>query len=338
MSTADLANFEEAALAIPSYRFVSGQVKNNLRVHFSTMGHKQHAPDGSVSNAVLLLHNTTGSSAYWREESVASQLFGPGQPLDLQKYFVITPDALGFGKSSRPSDGLRGAFPNFRYDDIVDLTHRLVTEHLGVLKLRLIVGISMGGMLTWLMAGRYPELADAILPISCQPGPMSGRNWIQRRISIEAIRNDPDWNGGMYDKNPTHFAYAAPVGPMMLRSVVRLQEAAPDRKAADAFYWEFVERARKSDANDRLYQLEASMDYDPTPNLDRIKARITTISFEDDALNPIELGVVDRVVAELPSAKHVVVCAGPESNGHLTAKRAELWAPYISDILDQRIT
>ena len=333
MSSADLVNFVEAELVIPSYRFVNGQDESNLRVHFATMGQKQHAPDGSVSNAVLLLHNTTGSSAYWREEGVASQLFGPGQPLDLQNFFVITPDALGFGKSSKPSDGLRGTFPNFRYDDIVDLTHHLVTEHLGVTKLRLIVGVSMGGMLTWLMAGRYPELADAILPISCQPGPMSGRNWIQRRISIEAIRNDPNWNGGMYDKNPSHFAFAAPVGPMMLRSVMRLQEAAPDRKAADAFYWEFVERARKSDANDRLYQLEASMDYDPTPNLHRIEANVITVSFADDQLNPIELGVVDHVIDSLSAAKHIVVPAGPDTQGHLTAKRAGLWAHHISALL-----
>ena len=325
--------YTESDLEIPLYKFESGQTMNNLRLHYKTLGAQTFDENGAVSNAVLLLHNTTGSSDFWVREDIFSNLFGVGCPLDLNRYFVIAPDALGFGRSSKPSDGLRGKFPNFRYNDLVDLTHTLLTKHLGVEKLNLIVGISMGGMLTWLFAGRFPEFARAILPISCQPGPMCGRNWIQRRISIEAIRNDPDWNEGMYDVNPTHFAFAAPIGPMMLRSVTRLQEQAPDRDSADAFYWEFVERARKSDANDRLFQLEASMDYDPTPNLDSIKARVTTVSFEDDELNRTNLGVVERALERIPNAKHVIVPAGSETEGHMSAKHTKFWEDEVSSLL-----
>lgn len=329
----DLRGHTSSRMQIVSYQFECGQRLDNLNLYYRTLGSPSVDAEGGINNAVLLLHNTTGSSEFWLQDQVASRLFGKGQPLDLSKYFVIAPDALGFGKSSKPSDGLKGQFPNFRYNDLVDLTHRLLIDELGVHKLKLIVGISMGGMLTWLIAGRYPEMVDAILPISCQPGPMSGRNWIQRKISIEAIRNDPDWNGGMYESNPQHFAFAAPIGPMMLRSVTRLQEQAPDRESADKFYWSLVERARKSDANDRLFQLEASMNYDPSPNLNRITAKVSTVSFEDDELNPIELGVVDRAIAGLPSAKHIVVPRSPETEGHLSAKLAHYWDDQIAPLL-----
>lgn len=325
--------YHEEVAVFSNYRFKNGQILDALKVQYFTIGTPKLNADGQPTNAVLLLHNTTGSGKYWLQDDVAGRLFGPGQPLDAQEYFIIAPDAVGFGRSSKPSDGLKGQFPNYRYDDLVDLTHKILTEKLNVVRLKLILGISMGGMLTWLLAGKYPDLAEKILPISCQPGPMSGRNWIQRRISIEAIRNDPDWNGGMYEKNPTHFAFAAPIGPMMLRSVVRLQEQASTRKEADAFYWDFVERAKKADANDRLYQLEASMEYDPTPNIGHIKADVLTVSFEDDALNPLEIGVVEQALKKIPGAKHEIVRAGPDTLGHLSAKKASLWVKYLSDFM-----
>ena len=334
MESLNWLGYHEADYLIKNFQFENGQVTEDLKLHYFTMGEKSFDADNKISNAVLLLHNTTGSGKYWLQPNVANELFGNEQCIDLKKYYVIVPDLIGFGQSSKPSDGLRGNFPNYRYIDLVRLTHQLLTEVLGITHLKLIVGISMGGMLTWMIAGMYPDFTELAMPISCQPGPISGRNWIQRRISIEAIRNDPGWNDGMYEVNPSHFAFAAPIGPMMLRSLVKLQQTAPTRKEADKFYWEFVERAKNSDANDRLFQLEASMDYDPTNIIEGIKARVLTVSFADDELNPISLGVVDRVIAQIDNARHEIVPASAETFGHLSGSHAKLWSRYLEELLE----
>ena len=326
---------QERDFRIANFRFGSGEVLDELRLHYKTLGAPRLSADGSIGNAVLLLHNTTGSSQTWLEPSMADHLFGPGQPLDPEACYVIIPDMIGFGRSSKPSDGLRTRFPRYRYDDMVTLTHRLLTEVLGVERLSLLVGISMGGMLAWLYGGSHPDFVERLVPIAAQPGPMSGRNWMQRRISIEAIRNDPEWNDGNYETNPSRYVFAAPLSGLFIQSVVRLQEKAPTRAAGDALYRQMVDRARKGDANDRLYQLEASMDFDPSHLLDRIGARVLAINFEDDELNPPELGTVEPAISDIPGAEYVLVPAGAETNGHYSTLLPHLWLPHLSAFLNR---
>lgn len=333
-NTPEFLNFCEADFAIEDFRFASGQHIDRLRLHYFTMGTKKHFSDGQISNAVLLLHNTTGSGKTWLSSSLADHLFGDGQVFDLRHHFCIVPDMIGFGRSSKPSDGLRARFPNYRYNDMVVATRRLMKGALGIERLSLILGLSMGGMLTWAWATRHPGDSDAFIPIACQPGPMSGRNWLQRRISIEAIRNDPEWQNGDYDENPSWFAYTAPFSALMTQSVLRLQNAAPSRQAADHYYETLVERARSSDANDRLYQLEASMDYDPSPDLHRVGAPLLVINFADDELNPPALGVVEAAIAKLSNARSVLIPATPETFGHRSALHAEFWQSHVASFIE----
>ena len=322
-------NQQEGNFTIANFEFGSGEVLDELTLHYMTLGTPSHDSDGTIANAVLLIHNTTGSSRTWLEPTLADELFGEGQALDLRKYYVVIPDMVGFGASSKPSDGLRARFPHYRYDDMVVSAHRLLTEGLGIRRLKLLLGISMGGMLAWLYGEKYPDFMEALVPVASQPGPMSGRNWIQRRVSIEAIRNDPDWNDGDYETNPTRYVVTAPYSGLLIQSVVRLQEKAPTREAGDALYRSLVERAKKGDANNRLYQVEASMDYDPSGDLDKIRARLLAINFEDDELNPPQLGTVEPAIARIPGARYVLVPAGKETNGHYSTLLAHLWAPHL---------
>ncbi len=328
-------NVRDETHVLRDFPFDSGQSLAELALRCVTVGTPRRDAAGAVTNAVLLLHNTTGSADTWLRPSLGGALFGPGEPLDAAKHFLIIPDAIGFGGSSKPSDGLRARFPNYRYADMVRAIHVLVTETLGIAHLRLAVGISMGGMLTWMMAGTYPGLMDAVVPVACQPGAMSGRNWIQRRVAIEAIRNDPEWNGGDYETNPTRYVLTAPFSGLLTQSVVRIQERAPSREAGDGYYRELVERARAGDANDRLYQVEASMDYDPSGALERITARVLAINFADDELNPPALGVMEPAIAAIPGARHELIPAGPDSNGHLTSLLAALWKAPLREFLEE---
>ena len=317
---------------IRDFAFQSGERLPELRQHFMKLGEPRRGPGGANENAVLLLHNTTGSSKGWLTDDLAGELFGPGQPLDASRYFLVMPDAIGFGGSSKPSDGLRARFPHYRYQDMVVAQHRLLTEGLGISHLKLVLGLSMGGMLTWLWGETYPDFMDLLVPLASQPAAMSGRNWIQRRMQIESIRNDPDWNNGDYAQQPWRYTLT-PFGALLTQSVVRLQETAPTREAADALYRQMVERARKGDANDRLYQLESSMDYDPAPNLSRIKAPVVAINFADDQLNPPELGTVADAIGGLPNGRLVLVPAGEGSRGHYTALQASRWKSHLSDAM-----
>lgn len=326
-------NQTEHLFILENFLFGSGEHLAELRQHAVTFGTPQRNAAGAITNAVLLLHNTTGSGATWLSPEFADHLFAPGKALDAGKYFLVAGDMIGFGRSSKPSNGLRARFPHYRYADMVTAQHRVLTEHLGIAHLRLVLGLSMGGMLTWMFGEMYPDFMDALMPIASQPGPMSGRNWIQRRINIEAIRSDPDWNNGDYGRNPTRWSLTAPIGALMTQSVVRIQEMAPTRAAADALYRRFVERAAKGDANDRLYQLEASMDYDPSGGLGRIKAQLFALNFADDALNPPELGVLEPAVATIPGARAMTLPAGSLTQGHYTTMRAELWQNHAAEFL-----
>jgi homoserine O-acetyltransferase/O-succinyltransferase len=328
-------NQREGDFIIKDYRFASDETLPELKVHYTTLGTAKRNAAGEIVNGVLLLHGTSGTSKNWLLPSLADELFGPGQPLDASQYFIVLPDGVGRGGSSKPSDGLRAKFPHYRYRDIVATEHRMLTEGLNVRHLRLVLGSSMGGMHTWMWGEMYPDLMDALVPIASQPIAISGRNWITRRIAIEAIRNDPDWNNGNYQKNPTRYVYTAPFSALMTESVARLQEMAPSREAGDALYAQMVERAKKTDANNQVYAIEAVMDYDPSKDLEKIKARLLAINFADDAVNPPELDVLAPAIKRIPNAKYVIIPAGPQTHGHFTHLRAALWKQHLIDFLKE---
>ncbi len=288
-------NYQESDFVLKDYRFASGEVLPELKLHYRTMGVPQRNAQGKIVNGVLLLQGNTGTGENWLRPSLADHLYGPGQPLDARDYFIIMQDALGRGGSSKPSDGLRGNFPRYRYRDMVDSGYRLITEGLGVAHLRLVIGSSMGGMHAWMWAEKYPGLMDGVVPISCQPVEISGRNWLGRRAAAEAIRHDPDWNGGFYDQNPRHYIYAA-AGNFGVESPTRIQEMAPTLAAANALYERRLDDAAKGDANNQLWAIEAIQDYNPEPDLDKITAKVLLINDAEDHANPPELGTVERAM------------------------------------------
>ena len=326
MTEPNWPNLREDDFILRDFRFQSGETLPELRQHYIAIGDPQHP-------AVLLIHNTTGTAKTWLEPGLADELFGPGQPLDAGKHFIVIPDIIGVGRSSKPSDGLRARFPHYRLHDVAVAQHRLVAEGLGIARVKLVMGLSLGGMLTWMFGGMFPDFADALVPVASQPGPMSGRNWIQRKINVEAIRNDPKWMNGDYVEQPTHWARAAPLSALFTQSVVRIQEQAPTRQKGDAFYDQLVERAKKGDANNRLYQIESTMDYDPSADLEKIKARLFAINFADDAVNPPELGVLEAGVARIPGARYVMLPASPQSQGHFSSMCAALWKRHLAEFL-----
>jgi homoserine O-acetyltransferase len=312
-------NQREADFVITDFRFASGETLPELRLHYITLGTPRRNATGAITNGVLLLHGTGGTSTSWLQASLAGELFRAGQPLDAARYFIIIPDGIGAGRSSKPSDNLRDKFPQYRYRDMVQAQYRLLTEGLGIRHLRLVLGTSMGGMHTWLWGGMYPDFMDGLVPLASQPTPMSGRNWLMRRIRIEAIRNAPD-----------AYMYTLPLAQLNTESVVRLQEMAPTREAADALYKKMVGDARRNDPMDQLYVVEASMDYDPSPELHKIRAPLLAINFADDAINPPELGVVEPAIARIPTAKYVLIPAGRETHGHYTYFRAAIWKSHLA--------
>jgi len=226
-------NYQEGDFIIRNYVFRSGEILPELRLHYRTLGTAKHNAASKIINGVLLLQGNTGTGANWLRPSLADKLFLPGQPLDAAEYFIIMPDAIGRGGSSKPSDGLKGKFPHYRYHDMVESGYRLVTEGLGVAHLRLIIGSSMGGMHAWMWAEMYPDLVDGVVPISCQPIEISGRNWISRRAAAEAIRHDPEWNKGDYEKNPSYYIWTAAANSLRTESATRIQELAPTRATLD---------------------------------------------------------------------------------------------------------
>ena len=328
-------NQREGEFVIKDFRFASGEVLPELKLHYRTLGTARRNAAGEIINGVVLLHGTSGSGADWLRPSLGNELFGPGQPLDVAKYFIILPDGIGRGGSSKPSDGLRAKFPHYRYHDIVTAEHQLLTEHLNVRHLRLVLGSSMGGMHSWMWGYMYPDLMDGVVPIASQPIQVSGKNWIQRRVAIEAIRNDPDWNGGNYVKNPSHYIYTVPYGFVQTENAVQIQNMAPTQAAADDLYKKLVEDAKKRDANDVLWGIEAVMDYDPGPHLEKIKAKLLAINFADDGTNAPELGTLEAGVKRIKSARYVIVPASKDTHGHFTHLRAVFWKGHLAEFMNE---
>ena len=328
-------NQREGDFIIKDFKFTSGETLPELKLHYTTLGTPKRNGAGEITNAVVLLHGTSSTGKAWLIPSLANELFGPGQPLDASQYYVVLPDGIGRGGSSKPSDGLKGKFPHYRYHDIVGSEHRMITEGLGIKHLRLVMGSSMGGMHTWMWGYLYPDLMDGLVPIASQPIEISGRNWIQRRIAIEAIRTDPDWNNGDYVKNPTRFAVTAPYSAVQTESVLQIQEQAPTLKDGDALYNKLVETAKKRDANDTLWATEAVMDYNPTPHLEKIKAKLMAINFADDEVNPPELGVTEREIKRIPNARYVLIPGTAQTHGHFTHLRAAFWKAHLAEFLKE---
>ena len=311
------------------FKFHSGEVMPELRLHYTTIGEPSGQP-------VLVLHGTTGSAASMLTPSFAGELFGAGQPLDAAKYYIIIPDGIGHGKSSKPSDGLRAKFPKYDYADMVDAQYRLLKEGLGVSHLRLVIGNSMGGMHTWLWGERYPDFMDALAPMAAQPTAMSSRNWMMRRLIIDSIRNDPDWKDGNYTTQPRAFKTAAVFFAIATSGgTLAYQKMTPTREKADKLLDERLAAPFTADANDYLYQWEASSDYDASPGLARITAALLAINSADDERNPPETGLMVAALKQVKNGRLHLIPASEETRGHGTTGMAKFYAQPLADLLQR---
>jgi homoserine O-acetyltransferase/O-succinyltransferase len=324
---ADYPAPKEGSWVVRDFRFHTGEVLSELRLHYTTVG----APTGEP---VLILHGTTGSGTGMLNPGFAGELFGPGQPLDASRYYIVLPDAIGTGKSSKPSDGLRTKFPKYNYDDMVDAQYRLITEHLGVRHLRLVLGNSMGGMQTWIWAQKYPHFIDIAVPMASLPTEMSGRNWMMRRLIIDSIRNDPEWMNGNYTKQPRSLQFASVFFAIGTNGGNQgLQTRAPTREKADALLNQRLSAQFRGDANDHLYQWDSSRDYNASPGLERIEATLLAINSADDERNPPELGLLDRDIKRVKSGRVLLIPGGAETFGHGTTARAKFWKKELAELL-----
>jgi homoserine O-acetyltransferase/O-succinyltransferase len=309
------------------FKFHTGATMPELRLHYTTVGEPTGQP-------VLVLHGSGGDASRMLTAEFAGQLFGPGQPLDASKYYIIIPDGIGHGQSSKPSDGMKTAFPRYDYDDMVDAHYRLVTEGLGIKHLRLVIGNSMGGMHAWIWAVRYPQMMDAVVPMASQPTAMAARNWMLRRMMIETIRNDPDYKDGNYTAQPRMMKYAVNAYQIATGGgTLGYQTLAPTTAKADKMVDDRLAVAVTADANDFLYQWEASHDYDPSAGMEKIAAALLAINAADDERNPPETGVTDAAIKRINNGKLYLIPASTETRGHLTTGNAKFYSQQLRELL-----
>ena len=324
---ADFAAQRAGDYVIKDFRFASGQVLPELKMHYTTLGDPGGEP-------VLILHGTTGSGTGMLSAPFGSELFGPGQPLDAAKYYVILPDSIGTGQSSKPSDGLHAKFPQYDYDDAVRAQYQLVTAHLGVRHLRLVLGNSMGGMMTWIWAEQYPSMLDIAVPMASLPVAMGSRNWALRRFLVDSIKNDPEWMGGDYQKQPRSWQFATTYFSLATNGGSQhLYRLAPTSAKADAMIDHALAAPMKGDANDHLYQWASSRDYDPSAGLEKIQATVLAINSADDERNPTELGVLDSAMKRVRHGSVLLIPASPNTFGHGTTAHAEFWKDQLAELL-----
>lgn len=323
----------EGDVVIKDFRFRSGEVLPELRLHYRTFGKLEFDANGKARNAVLITHGTGGTGAQFLRPEFSGELFRPGGVLDATRYFIVLPDGIGHGKSSKPSDGLRAKFPHYGYLDMVEAQHQLLTK-LGVNHLRLAMGTSMGGMHTWLWGELHPEFTDALMPLASLPGQISGRNRVWRRVIIDAIRQDPQWQQGNYEQQPQSLRTAHQMLYLIGSNPVQRQALMPTLKRSDTVLDESVAASIKAtDANDVLYQLEASLDYDPAPALEKIRVPLTAVNSADDLINPPELGILEREIKRVPQGKAIVIPLSPATNGHGTHTLAKVWQQHLVELL-----
>lgn len=320
-----------------NFKFESGETLPELRLHYRTLGTPRKDASGQVRNAVLIMHGTGGTGAQFVGRQFAGVLFGAGQLLDATKYFIVLPDAIGHGKSSKPSDGLRMKFPRYNYNDMVDAQHRLLTEHLGVNHLRLVMGTSMGGMHSWVWGERYPDFMDALMPLASLPVMIAGRNRMLRRMIMDSIKNDPDWQNGEYKTQPMRGLTQAQYGLLIMSSIpLQWQKDAPTREAADKSFDERVRAAvAGKDANDMLYYFDASRDYDPSPLLEKIKAPLVAINSADDQVNPPELGIAEREIKRVKRGRFILLPITDQTRGHGTHTLPAIWQEHLAALLKE---
>ena len=319
----------EGDFVIHDFRFHTGETLPELKQHYVTLGDPKNP-------AVLVLHGTGGNGAGLLNDAFGGELFGPGQPLDAARYFIILPDAIGTGQSSKPSDGLRMKFPRYTYDDMVAAQQRLLTEHLGVKHLKLVLGNSMGGMLTWAWGEAQPDFMDGLVPLASTPTAMASRNWAMRRLLIETIKADPAFQNGNYTSQPPSLRYANAFFSVGTSGGTRgWQARAGSHAEADRAVDQLLAGPLRGDANDTIYQFDASRDYDPAPGLDRIKARVLAINSADDERNPVETGVMEKQMARLSKGSFYLIPASEKTSGHGTTGHAALWKAKLSAWLAQ---
>lgn len=325
----------EGDVTLRNFKFGSGETLPELRMHYAALGKPRRNKKGEITNAVMVLHGTGGSGRQFLQPQFANELFGPGQPLDITRYFVILPDNLGHGQSSKPSDGLRTKFPAYDYDDMVEAQRRMLAEGLGVGKLRLLMGTSMGCMHGFVWAQRHPDAVQAMMPMACLPREIAGHNRMWRKAAVEGIRSDPAWNGGNYRTQPVQGLRTA-VSLLQIAGFapLYLQKEYPTREAADAYIVERINRDLPSrDANDLIYQLEASRTYDPWPRLEQIRVPMTWVNSADDFINPPEYGIAEDAARGMKTARYILVRATPETRGHGTHTWAKFWRQELIDLL-----
>ena len=327
----------EEDFVIVNFKFASGETLPEVRIHYRTLGQPQRDNHGVVRNAVLILHGTGGQGgSFVTRNSFADELFRQGQPLDVSKYYVILPDNIGHGKSSKPSDGLRARFPRYGYQDMLQAQYRLLTEGLRVNHLRLVMGTSMGGMHTWLWGEKYPDFMDALFPLASLPRQISGRNRMWRKTVSEAIRTDPEWDNGNYKVQPRSLRLAAQMLFLMSSNPVIRQKQGPTLKEADEYFEKTVGTTLATmDANDQLYAIESSYDYDPGPSLERIQAPLVAVNSADDLINPPELNILEREVKRVKQGRAIVIPLSDATMGHGTHSEAVVWKKYLSELLQE---
>jgi homoserine O-acetyltransferase len=326
-SAADYPSPKQGDFIALDFKFHSGELIKELKLHYTTVGEPTGQP-------VLVLHGSGGSAASMLTPAFAGELFGAGQPLDASKYFIIIPDGIGHGKSSKPSDGMKTAFPNYDYDDMVEAQFRLVKEGLGIKHLRLVIGNSMGGMHAWLWAEKYPDMMDAVVPMASQPTAMAARNWVLRRMMIETIRNDPDYNNGNYVSQPRMMKYAvAAYGFASSGGTLAYQNEAPTAEKADRMIDERLAAPVTTDANDFIYQWQASHDYDASARLSKIEATLLAINSADDERNPPETGVTVEAIKQIRNGRLSLIPASVETRGHGTTGSAKFYKQQLEELL-----
>jgi homoserine O-acetyltransferase len=326
-SAAEFPPAVEGDFTVRDFQFHDGEKIDSLKLHYYTIGNP------SATNAVLVMHGTGGTGRGFQSQGFGGELFGAGQPLDASKFFIIMPDAIGHGKSSKPSDGMHAHFPRYCYHDMVRADYQLLTEHLGVKHLRLVMGTSMGAMHTWVWGEMYPDFMDALMPLASAPVEIAGRNRLLRDMIMHAITSDPEYKGGDYD-HPIHGLQAAQDGlTMMTSSPLQMHKQYPTRVKTDEGYAKLMQTAMEKDANDMLYQFASSTDYDPEPGLEKIKAHLIAVNSADDEVNPPELGILERTIPRVKNGRYVLIPTSPDTRGHGTHSVAKLWKQYVVELV-----